>query len=146
MIDSFVHTGQFTSSELIQLHSLPTACGWCRSRGWWRQKRIINMTEKVGPLVSVHCIGCSLPNPYGFANTAWSRIILFTRNLGILPIDDVIVLHSMVSNCWLRLFTLWLFSGLPGEVLFTSQMKVPNLHILGVFWANYGKKHPILTK
>ena len=29
------------------------------------------------------------------------HITLFAENLGILPIDDVIVLHRMVSNCWL---------------------------------------------
>ena len=29
---------------------------------------------------------------------------------------------------------------------FSSQMKAPNLHKLGVFCANDGKKHPILAK
>ena len=85
------------------------------------------MTEKVGPLVSVHCIGCSLPNPYGFTNMTRPRITLFAENLGILPIDDVIVLHCMVSNCWLRLFALWLFSSLPSKFLFTG------LQLLSVF-------------
>ena len=58
------------------------------------------MTEKVGLLVSVHCIGCSLPNPYGFANMARPHITLFAENLGILPIDDMIVLHRMGTKCW----------------------------------------------
>ena len=29
---------------------------------------------------------------------------------------------------------------------FSLEMKAPKLHKLGVFWANYCKKHPILTK
>ena len=93
-----------------------------------------------GPLVSVHCIGCSLPDLYGFANMVWPRITLFTKNLGILQVDDMIVLHSMVSNCWLRLFTLGLFSSLPNKYLF-NKPKYIYLASTHHWWE--GEIHPI---
>ena len=51
------------SKLMIQLLFLTTANRWhtCRDRG---QKRIIDVTKKVGFLVSVYYVGCLLPNPY----------------------------------------------------------------------------------
>ena len=42
------------------------------------------------------------PPPQIFALGCTEDITLFAENLGILPIDDVIVLHCMVSNSEVR--------------------------------------------
>ena len=112
--------GQTTSSELTWLIQLlfPTiATRWCPRRSWWRQKWIINMWLTVGPLVSVHSVRCSLSDPNSFSDKTWPVITLLTKDFGILPpIDHMVILNGVVSNSWSRLFTFRLFSGLPCKI------------------------------
>ena len=62
---------------LIQLLS-PIFATWWRLHGcWWRQKRIIHIWHKVGPLVSIHCVRCFLPNPNCFSCDQLARMPTF---------------------------------------------------------------------
>ena len=84
----------------------------------------------MGPLVSVHSVGCSLSDPYSFTDMARSCVTLFAKNFCLLPIDYMIVLYRVVSDSWLGLFTFWLLSGLPCIVLFTGFHFLSLFHVL----------------
>ena len=82
------------------------------------------MTSKVdhkyvtdcGPLVSVHSVRCSPSDPNSFTDKTRPVITLLAKYFGILPIDHMVILNSVVSNSWPRLFTFRLFSGLPCKI------------------------------
>ena len=101
------HTlSQSTSSEMTCLIQLPMIATWWRPHGcWWRQNRIVHMWPKVGPLVSIHSVMCSLPNPNCFLDMAWPCIALLTKNFGILPVDHMTVLHCVVRDSFLRKYS-----------------------------------------
>ena len=84
----FTHEWQFvfsqhTSSEWCYLitSSVPTITG--RRRGW---KRIVYMTEIVGPLVFVYCVGYTPSDPDGFFNKPHIRDTRLCKDFCILPI------------------------------------------------------------
>ena len=96
---SYSRSEYFLRNDLLD----PTIATWWRPHEcWWRQKRIVNMWQKVGPLVSIHSVRYSLPNPNCFSDMAWPCIALLTKNFGILPVDNMVVLHCMVSDSWSR--------------------------------------------
>ena len=45
----------------------------------------------MGPLVSVHSVGCSLSDPYSFTDMARSCVTLFTKNFCFLPFVFLII-------------------------------------------------------
>ena len=110
--------GQSTSSEMTCLIQLLMIATWWRPHGcWWHQKRIVNIWQKVGPLVSIHSVRCSLSNRNCFSDMPWPWIALLTKNFGILPVDNMVVLHCIVRDSWSRRSSLVRFS------LFGSSLK-----------------------
>ena len=55
----------------------------------------------VGHLVSIHCVGCT----HGFFDMAHIRDTLLYKDFGILPINHVVMLDSMVCDSRFRLLT-----------------------------------------
>ena len=76
-------------------------------------------------------VACS----FSFRYSSSSVSLRTSRGGGSSHIDVVMWYTYMcvfLFRCYLAIFG-----------MFSSEMKEPKLHELGVFWANYGKKHPI---
>ena len=76
------------------------------------------MTKEVGPLVSVHDIRASSSDPDGFFDSSCICIALFTQDLSVVPIDNMVLLDRMVRNGRLGLLARRLLACLAGVVRF----------------------------
>ena len=98
--------GQSTSSEMTCLIQLPMIATWWRPHGnWWRQKRIVNMWQKVGPLVSIHSVRCSPPNPSGDhrkldqASHFWGSTL--TESTKLSKVSELLVLKEEICYVYI---------------------------------------------
>ena len=101
----------------------------------------LNLGCYLKPYLSICC-----PRPWCRLNTEWYKV--FMSCFGIYPSYECARGYShwhgiCICACLLGHFFADFGIAIGG---FSSQMKAPNIHKLGIFWANDGKKHPILAK